>query len=159
MSVDLGCSPAHGNGPSRLVCPSACIIGAPVQSSTLRDPRSEPGIRGEMYHPNLHGPAPPSRATCVGIGHLARQPTSEEQSSSLDDPSPKYQAGDTGSGGGVEQTRTPAQHRQAKAHSANARVAANTRTVSPWLVGRCLMLRASPLDQKRCLYLKKAGAW
>ena len=56
MSVDLGCSPAHGNGPSRLVCPSACIIGAPVQSSTLRDPRSEPGIRGEMYHPNLHGP-------------------------------------------------------------------------------------------------------
>ena len=30
-------------------CPSACVIGAPVQSSTLRAPRSEPGI-GRVYY-------------------------------------------------------------------------------------------------------------
>ena len=52
-------------------------------------------------------------------------------------------------GGMVEQTRTaPAARLRAKAHSADALAAANTRTVSPWRVERCLMLKASPFDQK-----------
>ena len=56
-------------------------------------------------------------------------------------------------GGMVEQTRThartaPAARLRAKAHSADALAAVNTRTVSPWRVERCLMLKASPFDQE-----------
>ena len=47
------CSPAHGNDPSRLLCPSAYVIGmrCRVQFSVPLNP-------SRMCHPNLRGPAP-----------------------------------------------------------------------------------------------------
>ena len=97
MSVDLGCSPAH------FVCPSADVIGAPAAWDLGRDVPPEP--------PCARTPA------WVGIGHLARQPTAQEQSSTLDDPTEVLSWGhwlrDGALGGGViEQTRTHVQHRQ-----------------------------------------------
>ena len=54
MSVDLGRPPAYRNGPSDLLWPSACVIGAPAQSSTLRA-----GITGQGVSPKPPWARPP----------------------------------------------------------------------------------------------------
>ena len=149
MSVDLGCSPAYGNGPSRLLCPSACVIGAPVQSSTLRAPQSEPGIWEGCATRTSMGPPPQAGRLELELDTWQDSPLRRNKAlpTMITHRSTKLgtlaqRRGMVGKGGRTNtHTRTaPAANLRAKAHSADALVAANTRTVSPWRVGRCLTI-------------------
>ena len=118
MSVNLGCSPAYGSGPSRLPCPSACVIGAPVQSSMLRAPQSEPGIWGGMCHPNPPKPG--------GLGWDTWQDSPLRRNKALPSMIPHRStklgtlAQRRGIGGGmVEQTRT---HTHTHTHSTGSEI-------------------------------------
>ena len=49
------------------------LLGLRHWGNPARDRRSEPlNPSWEKRHPNLHGPAPPSRAAWVGFGHLGK---------------------------------------------------------------------------------------
>ena len=143
MSVDLGCSPACGS----LLCPSACIIGG----------TPGPAIRawdlGRDVPPEPPWARPPKQGGLGWkwtLGKTAHFAGTKLVPSMILHRSTKLGtlAQRRGMGVGmVEQTRTPAARLRAKAHSADAFAAANTRRVSPWRVGRCLMRHASPLDQ------------
>ena len=71
-----GCSPACGNGPSRLLCPSTCITGAPVQSSTPRAQSST--YRATQSEPGYSG-APPAAPPKPGINTWTRSKTTDDK--------------------------------------------------------------------------------
>ena len=127
------------NGPSRLLLPLRMRpsgLRCRVQRSGPRNPSL--GFGEGCATRNLHWPPSPSRAAWVGNWDTWQDsPLRRNQALPSMIPHRSTKLGDTGSedggieGGVVEQTRTaPAARLRAKAHSADALAAVNTRTVS-----------------------------
>ena len=145
------------NGPSRLLCPSACVIGTPVQSSTLRARNPSLGFGEGCATRTSIGLPPQAGRLGLELDTWQDSPLRRNQALPSMIPHRSTKLGTLAQrrgieGGVVEQTRTaPAARLRAKAHSADALAAVNTRTVSKG--GEMPDAEGIPLRPRGDLYL------
>ena len=145
------CQPGVPSGPrKRSLSPSLNLALPRASSGSGTEFNAGPSIparvlRGRLRDLNLHGPAPQARRPGLESGTWQDSPLRRNNSSSLDDPSPRYyvswghwlKEGTWGRGGrpNTNTRTTPTAGLRAKAISANALVAAQTPLVSPGVWG------------------------